>query len=101
MGIGDGASSGSGVIGLVSETFVGVNLGFFAFNMLPIPPLDGSRVLYALAPEFVQRGMEAIERFGILFVFALILLFNNLIFAYMSGAINLFISLFSWVFGIA
>lgn len=101
MGIADGSSVNSGVIGLVAEMFVLVNLGFFAFNMLPIPPLDGSRVLYALAPEFVQRGMEAIERFGILFVFALILLFSNVIFAYMSGAINLFISLFSWIFGTA
>ena len=41
--------------------------------MLPIPPLDGSRVLYALAPDFVRRIMEAIEQFGIIFVFIIIL----------------------------
>ena len=51
-----------------------VNLGFFVFNILPIPPLDGSRVIYALAPEPVQRGMEVIEQYGIILVFAIVLL---------------------------
>ena len=50
-----------------------VNLGFFVFNILPIPPLDGSRVLYALAPEFVRRGMEVIERYGLILVFTIVL----------------------------
>lgn len=94
------SSINPGIVGSVADMFVVVNLGFFAFNMLPIPPLDGSRVLYAFAPEFVQRGMEAIERYGILFVFVLILLFNNLIFAYMSGAIDFFITVFNWIYGI-
>jgi Zn-dependent protease len=43
-----------------------VNIGMFVFNMLPIPPLDGSRLLYAVAPEPVQRIMEQIETIGIL-----------------------------------
>lgn len=45
--------------------FVFVNVSLFVFNMLPIPPLDGSRVLYAVAPEPVQRFMRQIEAFGI------------------------------------
>lgn len=85
---------------LILTTFVSVNLGFFVFNMLPIPPLDGSRVLYALAPEFVRRGMEAIERFGIIFVFALVLLANDVLGQVMRGAIQGIISLFSTIFGI-
>lgn len=100
LGAADSASSSMSIAGLVSYIFVTVNLGFFAFNMLPIPPLDGSRVLYALAPDFVRRGMEVIENYGILFVFALVLLANNLIFGYMSYVINLFMSIFGWIYGI-
>ncbi|MBI3889753.1 site-2 protease family protein, partial [Candidatus Saccharibacteria bacterium] len=53
-------------------TAVSVNLGFFIFNMIPVPPLDGSRVLYALAPDFVRRGMEFIEQYGIFVVFIIV-----------------------------
>lgn len=45
--------------------FVFVNTSLFVFNMLPIPPLDGSRLLYAVAPEPVQRFMRQVESFGI------------------------------------
>jgi Zn-dependent protease len=33
-----------------------VNIGFFIFNMIPIPPLDGSRALYAIAPDVDPSG---------------------------------------------
>jgi Zn-dependent protease len=45
----------------------------FVFNLLPIPPLDGSRVLYAFAPEPLQDFMEQIEPYGLIIVFALVL----------------------------
>ncbi len=46
--------------------FVQVNVGFFVFNMLPIPPLDGSRLIYALVPESVQEVMARFEQMGII-----------------------------------
>lgn len=58
--------------------FTGVNVGFFVFNMIPIPPLDGSRVLYAFAPEPLRELMEQIEAMGflaILFIFVIIIQF--------------------------
>lgn len=75
-----------------------VNLGFFIFNMIPLPPLDGSRVLYALAPEPVRRAMEYIEQYGLIFVFLIVLLASSLIGAFMSDAIQFFIDLFSKIF---
>ncbi len=45
---------------------VQVNIGFFVFNLIPFPPLDGSRVLYAFAPEPIQDFMRKIESFGLM-----------------------------------
>ena len=59
------------------QLFVQVNLGFFVFNMVPIPPLDGSRVLYALSPESVRRVIEGIERNSVLLVFMVVILFRS------------------------
>lgn len=85
---------------LIFTLLVQINLGFFVFNMIPIPPLDGSRVLYALAPDFVRGGMEAIERFGVMAIFVIVIFANSLIIAYMIQAIRFFLTVFSLVFGV-
>jgi len=53
--------------------FVQLNVMLFIFNLVPIPPLDGSRVLYAFAPEAVQDFMRQIEPYGFFIIFALVL----------------------------
>jgi len=88
------------VTGEVLMIAVLVNLGFFVFNMLPIPPLDGSRVVYALAPDFVRLGMEMIERYGILFVFAIILLASQYIGTALLAVIEIIINMFQAIFGL-
>lgn len=57
----------------VLTIFVAINVGLFVFNMIPIPPLDGSRALYAVAPEPLQRLMASMEQFGIVIIFGLVL----------------------------
>lgn len=62
--------------------FTQVNIGIFIFNMIPLPPLDGSRLLYAFAPEGVQRIMAQLEQFGIFIILILVLMvpaFSNLL----------------------
>ena len=67
----------TGLFGNFLEIAIVVNLGFFIFNMIPIPPLDGSRALYAVAPEPVQRFMEFLEQNGLIIVFAVVMLFSS------------------------
>lgn len=89
----------SSFAGKILGTSVLVNLGFFVFNILPIPPLDGSRVMYALAPDFIRRGMDAMERYGIILVLVIVMFSGTLLDGYMGGMIHWLVSLFSAVYG--
>jgi len=52
-----------------------VNIGLAAFNMLPIPPLDGSRVLVGIAPPKVADFIESLEPYApLILVFFLFIL---------------------------
>lgn len=74
---------GGGLLTGLSEQFfalfITINVGFFVFNMIPFPPLDGSRVLYAFSPEPLQRIMQSIESFGLIAIGLFIILIVPLI----------------------
>jgi len=54
--------------------FFSLNVALFVFNLIPIPPLDGSRVLYAFAPDSLREIMAKIEPYGLFVVFGLVML---------------------------
>ena len=64
---------GGGILGYVIYIFISLNVALFVFNLLPIPPLDGSRVLYAFSPEPLQRLLDQLEPYGLFLVFGLVL----------------------------
>ncbi|MDO4752712.1 MAG: site-2 protease family protein [Candidatus Saccharibacteria bacterium] len=84
----------TGVSYFIFAELVYLNLGFMLFNLIPIPPLDGSRVLYAIAPDSVREIMNKMEVYGFIIVYALILIFGNvfssLMLNGMEGIINFF-----------
>jgi Zn-dependent protease len=68
--------------------FIQINVGLFVFNMIPFPPLDGSRLLYAFAPDFLRRIMEQIESFGLMAFLLLLLVMYQLIGPFISTCVQ-------------
>lgn len=56
------------------EVFVTLNVAIMIFNLIPIPPLDGSRVLYAFAPQPLRNLMDSIEPYGLFIILGLVML---------------------------
>lgn len=54
------------------QIFMTVNFLLAAFNMVPLPPLDGSRILTALLPDFWRPVLAPLERYGIPILFVLL-----------------------------
>lgn len=86
----------------IAVQFVHINLGFMIFNLLPIPPLDGSRLLYAIAPDGVRRILEPMETYGIFLVYLLILvggsLFSNIMINGINGVLDFFVMITGGLF---
>ena len=49
-----------------------LNLSLFVFNLLPFPPLDGSRILSTFLPTGAQPGLALLEQYGFLILMFLI-----------------------------
>lgn len=97
IGYATGVLMDLGVAGVICWRFITVNLGFGVFNLIPIPPLDGSRVLYALAPDGVRRVMEGMERWGIWVVMILVVAVPSVVSTLMSGAMMGILDGFYWI----
>lgn len=90
----------SGIMGMILLYFVSINLGFGVFNLIPIPPLDGSRILYAIAPDAVRNVMEGMERWGLVIVMVLVIFMPGLLSGIMNGAIDGIFTAFQWIVGV-
>jgi Zn-dependent protease len=69
---------------------VAFNALLAVFNLLPIPPLDGSRIMAWLLPEGIRAGYVALERFGLVLVFGLIN-FSPTFQGHVYGAVDTFV----------
>lgn len=89
-----------GIIGEIFSDFLFINLGFGIFNLIPIPPLDGSRVLYAIAPDGVREVMARMENWGIMIVLILVIAVPGWLSMVVGGAMNGILEFFYWIVGV-
>lgn len=76
----------------IIEFFLQLNVSLAIFNLVPWPPLDGSRVLYAFAPEPLRRLMNIIEGWGIMGLFIFIFVAWSLVSPLVRGISDFIIS---------
>ncbi len=71
---------------------VQINLGLGLFNLIPIPPLDGSKILNAILPQRLYFKLMEYERYGFFLLILLINLpfFNGLLYFCKSQIINFY-----------
>ena len=72
-----------------------LSVGLGLFNLIPIPPLDGSKVLFALLPERAYLTLMRYERYGMLVL--LLLVWMDVGGFYLSGAIGV---IYRWMIGL-
>lgn len=100
VGFYSGALSSSGIAGEIFSNLVMVNLGFGIFNLIPIPPLDGSRVLYAISPDPIRDLLDRIEPYGIMVVLILVVVGSGFVNRLMLGGMEGILSFFYSIVGI-
>lgn len=75
----DGASGGAaGFVGAALYSFVLINIFLALFNLLPIPPFDGSHIVEGLLPERAARFYDRLRPFGFILLFTLLLVIPQL-----------------------
>jgi len=73
--VGPGAPGFVVFIGNVTLWFVFINLALFIFNLIPIPPLDGSKVMFALMnPRTVWQIRPKLEQWGFLILIVVMII---------------------------
>lgn len=99
IGFWTGGLMDTGAVGYCFTEFILVNLGFCIFNLIPIPPLDGSRVLYAIAPDAVRSVMDRMETFGIMIVMLIVVFVPSLVSVIIGGGMTGILNFFYLIVG--
>jgi len=79
--------SPSGLLAPLLYYFAKVNIILAAFNLIPLPPLDGSKILMGFASPSIQNHLFRLERFGFFIVIGLLYL----------GVLDPVINFFQWM----
>ncbi len=90
------------VLMTIIASTISINIGLGVFNLIPLPPLDGSKIIKPILP---YKAKEFFENNTYIFYIIFIILFvtrilSNVISPAMSWVTNAFINLGYWIFGL-
>lgn len=86
------------MVAIVLVVMAKINIILGAFNLIPIPPLDGSRILYGILPEEGQEALAKIEPYSLLILFAL--LFTGILNPIVMAVHNAILAFIKFILGI-
>lgn len=88
-------ASAASVLNAVFISLVYLNIGLAVFNLLPIPPLDGYKILSAVLPGRIYFKIMQYERYGFIILLLILNLpiFSNLLLVAQSGIIRFYIGI--------
>jgi len=81
------APTEQGMAGTALYYMAHINIILAAFNLIPIPPLDGSKILMGFLPENLQYHLSRLEPYGFFIIIALLFF----------GVLNPLIDFFRWI----
>ena len=81
------APAPQGSVGIFLSYLAQINIILAAFNLIPIPPLDGSKILMGFLPERMQDALARLEPYGFFIIIGLLFV----------GALNPLIRFFRWL----
>ncbi len=86
-----------GPLSMLLSVVVYANVLLAVFNLLPIPPLDGSKLLYAVLPDSMWKVKQILEQYGFFILLAFIMVgfswihpIINVIYLFLTGGNGLF-----------
>jgi len=78
----------------ITFIIVALNIGLGIFNLIPIPPLDGSKILFNLLPRSFNNVINFIETYSFILIIAFILFFSNFLYPVLQFLFHLITGLY-------
>jgi Zn-dependent protease len=79
---------------LITSYIVLVNLALGIFNLVPIPPLDGSKILFSFLPASMHRGLVLIEQYSLIFLLVFVVYFSKYLYPVLAFLYHLITRLY-------
>jgi Zn-dependent protease len=73
----------------ITSRIIIVNLALAIFNLVPIPPLDGSKILFSFLPESVSAAMLRYEQYSLVFLLVFVVFFADYLYPVLAFLFHL------------
>lgn len=74
---------------LIISSIILINLSLAIFNLIPIPPLDGSKILFSLLPSSFNRFISFFEQYSFVLLIVFIVFFSHILYPILAFSYSL------------